>query len=136
MPKLEDLKKTEIQQLIRNYNHKFQIKGWSKLSKSDLISKLRNHPRLKITENSMGVKIHIKKEDTGRRLVRVGNRFVSQKKADKEKKEKKEDKKPNIPKITITEADEPTGGAPAEPKSRLGPIPRSWLGNKSISNSN
>lgn len=34
-------------------------------------------------------------------------------------------KKPKVPEITITEAEEPTGGAAAEPKSKLGPIPKS-----------
>ena len=38
---------------------------------------------------------------------------------------KKTDKKIKIPKIIITEAEEPTGGAPAEPRSKLGPIPKS-----------
>lgn len=38
---------------------------------------------------------------------------------------KKTDAKIKVPKIIITEAEEPTGGAPAEPKSQLGPIPKS-----------
>ena len=38
---------------------------------------------------------------------------------------KKTDAKIKVPKIIITEAEEPTGGAPAEPKSKLGPIPKS-----------
>ena len=79
MPKLEDLKKTKIQEMIRAYNDKFQIKGWSKLKKAELISKLRNHPKLTITENSSGVKIKVKKDDD-RKLVRVGGRLIPQRK--------------------------------------------------------
>lgn len=39
-------------------------------------------------------------------------------------KRQKELKKPNVPKITITEAEEETGGGAAYPKSKLGPIPK------------
>ena len=103
MPKLEDLKKTKIQEMIRAYNDKFQIKGWSKLKKAELISKLRNHPKLTITENSSGVKIKVKKDDD-RKLVRVGGRLIPQRK--KKAQAEQTEKKSNIPKITITEAEE------------------------------
>ncbi len=39
-------------------------------------------------------------------------------------KRQKELKKPNVPKITITEAEEEKGGGAAYPKSKLGPIPK------------
>ena len=122
MPKLEDLKKTKIQEMIRAYNDKFQIKGWSKLKKAELISKLRNHPKLTITENSSGVKIKVKKDDD-RKLVRVGGRLIPQRK--KKAQEEQTEKKSNIPKITITEAEEKKDKRKPEPKSSLGPIPKS-----------
>lgn len=136
MPKLEDLKKTKIQEMIRAYNDKFQIKGWSKLKKAELISKLRNHPKLTITENSSGVKIKVKKDDD-RKLVRVGGRLIPQRKkkeqaqaeqteqTEKKEQAKKTEKKSNIPKITITEAEEKKDKRKPEPKSSLGPIPKS-----------
>tara|TARA_R110002073_G_scaffold207794_1_gene368035 strand:+ start:1490 stop:2374 length:885 start_codon:yes stop_codon:yes gene_type:complete len=127
MPKLEDLKKTKIQEMIRAYNDKFQIKGWSKLKKAELISKLRNHPKLTITENSSGVKIKVKKDDD-RKLVRVGGRLIPQrkKKAQAEQTQAEQtEKKSNIPKITITEAEEKKDKRKPEPKSSLGPIPKS-----------
>lgn len=132
MPKLEDLKKTKIQEMIRAYNDKFQIKGWSKLKKAELISKLRNHPKLTITENSSGVKIKVKKDDE-RKLVRVGGRLIPQRKKKEQAKQtqaeqtqaKQTEKKSNIPKITITEAEEKKDKRKPEPKSSLGPIPKS-----------
>lgn len=84
---------------------------WNKL-------KLGTDPRLNTIFN------RIKKN-----MLEASSKFPSETIEDEPEKvkeeKKKTDEKIKAPKIIITEAEEPTGGAPAEPRSKLGPIPKS-----------
>jgi len=119
MVKLEDFKVGEIKKMISKYNKEVKITT-SGLKKADLIKKIREHPRLTVTESDKGVNIKVISDTT------IGGKKIKIKK----------DEKPKVPTITVTEAEKPKkkvikkGGRyitvkPKEPKADLPPIPKS-----------
>ena len=118
MVRLEDFKVGEIKKMISKYNKEVKITT-SGLKKADLIKKIREHPRLTVTENDKGVNIKVNSDTTmGGKKIKI-----------------KKDEKPKVPTITVTEEEKPKkkvikrGGRfitvkPKEPKSTLPPIPK------------
>ena len=70
MVKLEDYSVSQIKGLISQINKKVKISGYSKLDKGKLISKLRNHPQLKIIELKDKVKIKVITSDSEMKMVK------------------------------------------------------------------
>ena len=142
MVKLEDFNTTEIRDLVRKYNKGVKLKVSGEVSgtnekkikikkdekpKSDKIEKLDNEITNETNKISSMKASELnqlsKKYATFKDLVGLDNK--------KHKgivkailKRQQELKKPNVPKITITEAEEEKGGGAAYPKSKLGPIPK------------
>ena len=134
MVRLEDFKVGEIKKMISKYNKEVKITT-SGLRKADLIKKIREHPRLTVTENDKGVNIKVKSDTTmgGKKIkvkkdekpaaeetkpkAQLGQSGIGKKRKreDKPKKKKvidvyvKPNEKPNspVPTITITEAEKP-----------------------------
>ena len=134
MPKLEDFKVAEIKKMISKYNKEVKITT-SGLKKADLIKKIREHPRLTVTESDKGVSIKVNSQATmgGKKIkikkdekpaaegtkpkAQLGQSGIGKKRKrvegpPKKKKiidvaVKKEKPKPKVPTITITEADKP-----------------------------
>ena len=63
MVRLEDFKVGEIKKMISKYNKEVKITT-SGLKKADLIKKIREHPRLTVTENDKGVNIKVNSDTT------------------------------------------------------------------------
>ena len=133
MVKLEDFKVAEIKKMISKYNKEVKITT-SGLKKADLIKKIREHPRLTVTESDKGVSIKVNSQATmGGKKIKIKKDKQSSKSKDDEKPEEKP--KPKVPTITVTEEEKPKkkvikrGGRyitvkPKEPKADLPPIPK------------
>ena len=136
MPKLEDFKIAEIKKMISKYNKEVKITT-SGLKKADLIKKIREHPRLTVTESDKGVNIKVKSDTTiggkkikikkdekpeekpkaelgqsgiGKKRKRVskpGKKKVIDVAVEHESDEEEEKPKPKVPTITVTEAEKP-----------------------------
>ena len=103
--KLEDFKVFELKDLIRKYNKHVKIAGFSSMKKSELISALRNHPRLEIKEGEEKIQINIKPlKDIGKNIKNVD------KKPKKKKAVKKDSEK-------VSQPVEKEGGGKPTPKS-------------------
>ena len=63
MVKLEDFKVAEIKKMVSKYNKEVKITT-SGLKKADLIKKIREHPRLTVTESDKGVSIKVNSDTT------------------------------------------------------------------------
>ena len=71
MVRLEDFKVGEIKKMISKYNKEVKITT-SGLKKADLIKKIREHPRLTVTENDKGVSIKVNSQATmGGKKIKV-----------------------------------------------------------------
>ncbi len=131
MVKLEDFKVGEIKKMILKYNKEVKITT-SGLKKADLIKKIREHPRLTVTESDKGVSIKVNSDTTmGGKKIKI----KKDKQSSKSKDDEKEKPKPKVPTITVTEEEKPKkkvikrGGRyitvkPKEPKADLPPIPK------------
>jgi len=136
MVKLEDFKIAEIKKMISKYNKEVKITT-SGLKKADLIKKIREHPRLTVTESDKGVNIKVKSDTTiggkkikikkdekpeekpkaelgqsgiGKKRKRVskpGKKKVIDVAVEHESDEEEEKPKPKVPTITVTEAEKP-----------------------------
>jgi len=118
MVKLEDFTVGEIKKMISKYNKQVKITT-SGIKKADLIKKIREHPKLTVTESDKGINIKVKSDSTmGGKKIKI-----------------KKDEKPKVPTITVTEEEKPKkkvikrGGRfitvkPKEPKADLPPIPK------------
>ena len=127
MVKLEDFTIGEIKKMVSKYNKQVKITT-SGLKKADLIKKIREHPRLTVTENDKGVNIKVKSDTT------MGGKKIKIKKDEEKpkaqlgqsgigKKRKREDK-PKKKKVIQVEADhesdeEDTEGTKPKPKPKV-----------------
>ncbi len=96
MPKLEDFKVAEIKKMVSKYNKEVKITT-SGLKKADLIKKIREHPRLTVTESDKGVSIKVNSDTT------MGGKKIKIKKEEKpaEKPAEKPDAEGTKPKAQL-----------------------------------
>lgn len=130
MPKLEDFKVGEIKKMISKYNKQVKITT-SGLKKADLIKKIREHPRLTVTESEKGVRISVKSDTT------MGGKKIKVKKDEKPppppppkpkaqlgqsgigKKRKREEGKPKKKKVIDVEVKENKEKPKPKPKPKI-----------------
>ena len=112
MVRLEDFKVGEIKKMISKYNKEVKITT-SGLKKADLIKKIREHPRLTVTESDKGVNIKVKSDTT------MGGKKIKVKKD--EKPAEKPEEKP------AAEGTKPEEKPVEKPKAQLG---QSGIGKK------
>ena len=108
MVRLEDFKVGEIKKMISKYNKEVKITT-SGLRKADLIKKIREHPRLTVTESDKGVSIKVNSQAT------MGGKKI------KIKKDEKPEEKP------AEKPEEKPAAEDTKPKAQLG---QSGIGNK------
>ena len=138
MPKLEDLSLNKIRGFVKKYNEKVAIKGYSKLSKSDLIDKIRNHPRIEVHEgDTVKLKIVKDKRSLAQKVKEGREKYKKEQQKKAQAKQTRELKKQAKKiKITVTEPEKEkrkvmkVGGRFITPKKKeiksdLPPIPKS-----------
>jgi len=113
MVKLEDFKVGEIKKMVSKYNKEVKITT-SGLKKADLIKKIREHPRLTVTESDKGVSIKVNSDTT------MGGKKIKIKK-DKQSSKSKDDE--NI----AEQVKEKPAAEGTKPKAQLG---QSGIGKK------
>lgn len=140
MVRLEDFKVGEIKKMISKYNKQVKITT-SGLKKADLIKKIREHPRLTVTESEKGVRIIVKSDTTmGGKKIKVKKdepkekseyikKYEAANAAPKAqlgqsgigKKRKREEGKPKKKKVIDVEVKENTAKQPEKPKPKPKP---------------
>ncbi len=113
MVRLEDFKVAEIKKMISKYNKEVKITT-SGLKKADLIKKIREHPRLTVTESDKGISIKVNSDTT------MGGKKIKIKK-DKQSSKSKDDE--NI----AEQVKEKPAAEGTKPKAQLG---QSGIGKK------
>lgn len=134
MVKLEDFTVGEIKKMISKYNKQVKITT-SGIKKADLIKKIREHPKLTVTESDKGINIKVKSDSTmgGKKIkikkdekpkAELGQSGIGKKRKrvskpvkkkvvdvavehESDEEEEKPKPKPKVPTITVTEAEKP-----------------------------